>query len=136
MAGMNWSRRKRLLAANALLFAALLLLVTLNKEYVRPAISRESVAGILTGCVPNFLAAFLISLMGINAIFFRKPARGRIYAFIFSALVFIVLSIEEIKPMWGASTVFDTFDIAASALGSSLALGVYEFIRRRGSAGA
>ncbi len=136
MTGMDWSRRKQLLATNVLLFAALFLLVTFNKEYLRPAVSQESVAGILTGCLPNFLAAFLISLTGINAILFRKPARGRIYAIIFSSLVFIVLAIEEIKPMWGASTVFDIFDIAASALGSLLALAIYELIRRRGSAGA
>ena len=131
VAGMDWNSRKRILAANILLIAALLLLVTFNKEYLRSAVGRGAPAEILTGCLPNFLAAFLISMAGINAILFRKPARGRAYAIIFSSAVFIVLAVEEIKPMWGASTFFDLFDIAASAVGSMLAVAVYELVRRR-----
>ena len=130
MTGISWRIRKRLLATNILLGAALFMLVTFNKEYLRPAVGRETLAGILTGCLPNFLAAFFISLAGINAILLRKPARGRIYAILFSSAVCIVLVIEEIKPMWGASTVFDSFDIAASAIGSLLAIAIYERLRK------
>ena len=78
----------------------------------------------------NFLAAFFISLAGINAILLRTAARGRIYAILFSSAVFVILAIEEIKPMWGASTVFDVFDIAASAVGSLLAIAIYELLRK------
>ncbi len=43
-----------------------------------------------------------------------------------SILVFIILTIEELKPMWGASTQYDLFDILASGLGSLLAILTFE----------
>ena len=128
---MNLNSKIRLLAANIVLIAVLYLLVTFNKEYLRPAVSRGTLAETLTGCLPNFLAAFLISMAAVNGVLFRKPAHGRAFVIIFSSAVFIVLTIEEIKPMWGASTFFDIFDIAASAVGSMLAIAVYELVRRR-----
>jgi hypothetical protein len=131
VAGRDWNTRKRLLAGNMFLIAALFLLVTFNKEYLRPAAGRGTLAELLTGCLPNFLAAFLISMAGINGILFRKPVHGRAYAIIFSAAVFIILSFEEFIPIWGASKVFDSFDIAASAVGSILAVAVYELVRHR-----
>ena len=36
--------------------------------------------------------------------------------------------IEELKPMWGASTHYDTFDIIASCIGSALAILTYELL--------
>jgi len=40
--------------------------------------------------------------------------------------VFVLLAIEEIKPMWGASTSYDIFDILASLLGAILSVITFE----------
>jgi glycopeptide antibiotics resistance protein len=42
--------------------------------------------------------------------------------------VFVILTVEELKPMWGASMYYDTFDIIASAVGSILAIITYELL--------
>ena len=127
---MDWKNRKRLLVTNVLLFAALFLLVTFNKEYLRPALWGVPLLGALTGCLPNFLAAFLISLAVVNGVLTRRPQHGRLFAYAGSALVFLVLTIEELRPMWGASTHYDLFDILASAVGSAAAILVFELIVR------
>jgi hypothetical protein len=124
--------RIRLVAVNLLLFAALYLLVTFNKEYLRPALWDVPVLGTITGCLPNFLAAMLISLGVVNAVISKKPARGRLIVYAASAVVFLILAVEELRPMWGASTVFDVWDIVASALGSAVAVLVYEAARSKG----
>jgi hypothetical protein len=123
---MNWKTRTRLIASNLLLFAALLLLVTFNKEFLRPAFGHTPVIGILTGSVPNFLAAFLISLAVVNGVNFRRPERGRLLVYIGSSLVFLVLAVEELRPIWGASTQYDLYDILASGIGSLTAMLVFE----------
>ena len=61
----------------------------------------------------------------------RRPARGRLYVIVFSSIIFLVLTVEEFRPMWGASTVFDVYDIAASTVGSLMAITVHESISRR-----
>ncbi len=48
--------------------------------------------------------------------------------YVFAVIVFLILSIEEIIPMWGASTYYDLYDIIASAMGSALAILTYEII--------
>ncbi|GAG53255.1 unnamed protein product, partial [marine sediment metagenome] len=45
-----------------------------------------------------------------------------------SLLVFAILTIEEFKPIWGASTHYDSFDIFASGLGSLLAVLTFELV--------
>ncbi len=50
-------------------------------------------------------------------------------AYLSAIIVFLVLAIEEVKPMWGASTHFDTYDIVASALGSAMAILTYELLK-------
>ena len=64
----------------------------------------------------------------INAVLTKNPKHGRVIAYMSSALVFLVLTIEEIKPMWGASEHFDSFDILASGLGSLLSISTFEII--------
>ena len=128
---MDWKNRKRLLATNVLLIAALFLLVTLNKEYLRPAFGHTPIVGILTGSLPNFLAACLISLAVVNGVLSRKPERGRLFVYLGSALFFLVLTVEELRPMWGASTQYDLYDILANGLGSLTAVLIYELIVRR-----
>ncbi len=125
---MDWKSRRRLLATNVILFAALFLLVTFNKEFLRPAYGHTPVLGIITGSLPNFLAAFLISLAAVNGVLSRKPDRGRLFVYSGSIMVFLVLTVEELRPMWGASTQYDLYDIVASALGSLTAILIYEAI--------
>ncbi|MBN2071626.1 MAG: hypothetical protein JW814_09240 [Candidatus Krumholzibacteriota bacterium] len=120
--------KKRIIVINAVLFAALFGLISFNKEVLRPSFSHITALRLLTGCLPNFLAAWLISLAFVNAILTRDPKYGRLFVWISSVLIFIILAIEEIKPMWGASTHFDPYDIIASAAGSLLAIVIYESI--------
>ena len=122
--------RKKIIAINAFLFAALFGLVSLNKEFIRPELDNTGLAGILSGCFPNFIAAFLISLAIVSPVIIRKPGYGRLIVYAGSIAVFLILALEELKPMWGASTYFDPYDIVASGLGSFLALLAYKLIRR------
>jgi NhaP-type Na+/H+ and K+/H+ antiporter len=128
MLKMNLNRKKKVIVINSLLFAALFGLVYLNKEVLRPSLSNAHFANILTGCFPNFVAAYLISLAFVNAVLIRKPKFGRLIAYGASLIVFLILTIEELKPMWGASTHYDSFDILASGLGSLLAILTFELI--------
>jgi hypothetical protein len=129
---MDWKDKRRLLATNILLFAVLFLLVKFNKEYLRPQFGTLPFAGILTGSLPNFLAALLISLCAVNAVLARMPNRRRTIVYAGSCLVFLVLAIEELRPMWGASTRYDPYDIVASALGSLMAILIFELVVRTG----
>ncbi len=121
----------KIIGTNLVLFALLFGLITLNKEILRPGFSHISFVSILTGSFPNFIAAFIISLMFSNAVLIRKPQSGRIIVYVSSVLVFMILAIEELKPMWGASTHFDTFDILGSGLGSLLSIITFELIVRK-----
>ena len=113
---------------NLFLFALLFGLVSFNKEYLRPLYSHMPIIGVLTGSFPNFIAAYIISLAPINAVLIRELKYGRIIIYASSILVFVIMTIEELKPIWGASTHFDSFDILASGLGSLLAISTFEFI--------
>ena len=125
--------RLGIVVINIFLFAALFGLVTLNKKLLRPASSNTYFFNILTGCFPNFIAAYLISLAFVPAVLIRKPKSGRLMIYVGSIIVFIILTIEELKPMWGASTHYDPFDILASGVGSLLAVLTFEifvFLRK------
>jgi len=126
-------RNKRYIAINLILFAILYLTVTFNKEFIRPIYGQSPIIGILTGSFSNFMAAYIISLFPIAPILAKnigiKKARIIIYAI--SILVFLILTIEEIYPMWGASTQYDYFDILASGVGSILAILTFELINTK-----
>ena len=121
----------RLIFINCLLIAILYGLVTFNKEVLRPAYGHIPIINAVLGCLPNFLAAALIGLSLVNGLRVRKPRRGRLMAYAGCLLVFAILTVEELKPMWGASTYYDPLDILASALGALVAILVYEVIRSR-----
>ncbi len=125
---MNIDSRKKVIAINAILIAALFGLVSLNKEIIRPAMNNSSLMKILTGCFPNFIAAYLISLAFVSAVLIRKFKHGRLKVYSGSIAVFAILMIEELKPIWGASTYYDIFDIIASGVGSTLAIFTYELL--------
>ena len=125
---MNINNRKKVIAVNALLVAALFGLVSLNKEVLRPAVNDSGLLKILTGCFPNFIAAYLISLAVVSAVLIRKFKHGRLIVYLSSIAVFVILTVEELKPMWGANTYYDIFDIVASGVGSTLAIFTYELL--------
>lgn len=121
----------KILGINLLLFGLLYGLVELNKTVIRPVLTPDSFLNTLAGCFPNFIAALLIGFAPIVAVLFRKPEKSRLIVYISSVLIFLVLTVEEFKPMWGASTYFDVYDIIASGLGSGLAIVFFEIIQRR-----
>jgi len=123
------SSKKKVIVVNAILVAGLFGLVSLNKEILRPSLNHSASLKILTDCFPNFIAAFLISLAFVSAVLIRKFKYGRFIVYTASIAVFIVLMVEELKPMWGASTCYDIFDIIASGVGSVLAIITYELLR-------
>ncbi len=121
----------KIIGTNLVLFALLFGLISLNKEILRPRFSHIAFVSILTGSFPNFIAAYIISFMFANAILIRKPQNGRFIIYVSSVLVFVILSIEELKPMWGASTHYDTFDILGSGLGALSSIITFELIQRK-----
>ena len=121
----------RIIGINLVLFALLYGLISFNKEVLRPEFSRIAFISILTGSFPNFIAAYIISLAFVNAVLIRKPQSSRLIVYVGSVLVFIILSFEEIMPIWGASTYYDPFDILASGLGSIFAIITFEFMTRK-----
>ena len=120
----------KIIGINLVLFALLYGLVSLNKEILRPEFSDISFISILTGSFPNFIAAYIISLAFVNAVLIRKPQNGRLVVYVSSVLVFTILAIEEIIPMWGASKIYDSFDILASGLGSIFSIITFELMAR------
>jgi hypothetical protein len=126
---MEKSSRKsalRIVAINLLLFGVLYGLVTLNKAVLRPLLGHVPFVGALTGVLPNFLAACLVSLAFVNGVVTKQPRYGRVIVYASSLLVAAVLTVEELAPMWGASTHYDPFDIVASVVGSLLAISTFE----------
>ncbi len=121
-------KNRKYLAINLILFAILYFSVSFNKEFIRPVYGQSPIIGILTGSFSNFMAAYIISLFPIAPIIAKniKIKKARLIIYVVSILVFIILTIEELKPMWGASTQYDLFDILASGLGSLLAILTFE----------
>ncbi len=85
------------------------------------------------GCFPNFIAAYIISLFFVNGALVMEPKHSRLLVNVGALLVFAALTVEELRPMWGASTHSDVLDIVASGVGALLAVFTYEVavIRRR-----
>ena len=125
---MNRKSKQRIIVLNLLLFVLLFGLVSLNKELLRPLYSNIPTINILTGSFPNFIAAYIISLAFVNAVVIRQLKHGRLIVYLGSLLIFVILTIEEFKPIWGASTTYDLFDILASGLGSLLAIFTFELV--------
>jgi len=123
---MNPSKKLCVILMNLFLFGLLFGLVTLNKEILRPSLSDIPIVKSMLGCFPNFVAAFIISLFFVNAALTMESGYSRFLVFFGSLFVFAVLTIEELRPMWGASTHYDVLDIVASGVGSLLAIFTYE----------
>jgi hypothetical protein len=127
-----WNKRGTCVAVNATLLALLFLSVSFNKEYLRPAFAGNPVLDLFTGSYPNFIAAYVISLFPVCPMLTKRPniTRGMQIVLATAAGVFIILTIEELAPVFGVSKVRDGSDIIASALGSSCAILTFHFLRR------
>ena len=122
--------KKRVITINAFLFAALFGLISFNKDFLRPTLNNSEVLKILTGCFPNFIAAYIISTAAVTAVVIRKIKHSRLIVYTSSIVVSAILIIEELKPMWGASEIYDTHDIIASVVGSFFAVITFELLIR------
>lgn len=123
--------RKKIIVINAILYALLFGLITLNKEILRPATyTKTGFQTILTDCFPNFIAVYLISLVAVVGVLFRKPKRARFIVYTSAIVVAVVLIVEEVKPMWGASEVYDLYDIVASCVGALFTILSYEIVKK------
>ena len=123
-------KNKIYIAINLILFAVLYLSVTFNKEFIRPVYGHSPIIGILTGSFSNFMAAYIVSISLIAPILARniEIKKARLIIYVTSILVFIILTIEELKPFVSASKTYDIYDIIASGLGSILAVLTFELI--------
>ena len=126
-------KNRKYIAINVILFAILYLSVAFNKEFIRPFYSHSPIIGLITGSFSNFMAAYIISLFPIAPILAKniEIRKASIIIYFISILVFLILTIEEIYPMWGASTQYDLFDILASGIGSIFAILTFELIKKR-----
>ena len=129
------SRNKRLcvILINILLFGLLFGLVSLNKEVLRPSLSDIPIVRPMLGCFPNFIAAYITSLFFVNGALMMEPIHRRLLVYLGALVIFVVLTAEELRPMWGASTHYDVLDIVASGVGALLAVFTYKVavIRRK-----
>ena len=124
----KFSRNKKYIAINFILFAILYLTVALNKEFIRPNYGYLPIIGIVTGSFSNFMAAYIINLFAIAPILTRKIRidKSRLIFYVISIAVFIILTAEEIKPFVDASKTYDPYDILASGFGSIAAILTFE----------
>jgi len=118
----------RIIGINLFLFAILFGIISFNKDVLRPNYGNLPFWDIVLGSLPNFAAAYLISLAFVNGVIWKKPKHARLIVYSSSFIVFVLLAIEEIKPMWGASTSYDIFDIWASFMGAILSIFTFELI--------
>ena len=125
---MDRKSKLRIIGINLFLFAILFGLISFNKEFLRPLLDTIPSARILIWSFPNFIAAYVIGLFFVNGVAARKPKNSRFIVYIGSFLVFALLTFEELKPIWGVSTHYDSFDIIASGIGSLLSILTFELI--------
>jgi len=127
-----WQRKRTYLAVNLILGAFLFLSVSFNKEHLRPACSGIPILDILTGSYSNFMAAYVVSLFAATAVLSKRLTDTRSLRIVVAAAVavFLILTVEELAPVLGASKVCDGYDIVASMLGSSLAVFTFLLLRQ------
>ena len=79
------------------------------------------------------MVAYIMSLFPIAPILAKKIdiQKARLIFYAISIIVFLILTIEELKPFVDASKTYDIYDIIASGLGSITAILTFEiFISR------
>ena len=95
---------------------------------IRPGYNHIPLVHLLSDSFPNFIAAYLVSLAFTNIIITKGLKHTRLFVYLSALLVFVILTVEELKPMWGASTWYDSADIIASGLGSLCTIITFEII--------
>ena len=125
-------KNKRYITVNLILFAILYLTNAFNDAFIRPVYGQSPVIGVLSGSFPNFMAAWIISLFSLAPILARKIdiKKARAIFYTVTLLVFLILTVEEIRPMWGASETYDLYDIIANGLGMLIAIFTFELMMR------
>ncbi len=114
-----------------ILFGVLFGLVTANKRFIRPHVDPGSFLAVLSGSFPNFIAAYIISMFFVNGAVTMRFRYSRMLVYTSSICVFTMLTVEELMPMWGASTCCDAYDIISSGFGALLSICTYEIIRAK-----
>lgn len=132
-----WQKRSACVAVNAILLAFLFLSVSFNKEYLRPTFTENPILIVLSGSYANFIAAYVICLFPVCPILTKRFNSVRPMQLVAATAigVFIILTIEELAPVFGASKVRDGNDIIASAFGSFCAILTFLLLRRVASRG-
>jgi len=125
---MKHNTKLRILAINIFLIALLFGSVSFNKEIIRPAYNHIPIINMLTGSFPNFIAAYIISMAVVVGVLMKKSNHAHLIVFLSSTIIFLILTIEEFRPIWGASSYYDIYDIVASGLGSLLAILTFEVL--------
>lgn len=97
----------------------------INKEILRPKYGSLPVIGVVLGSLPNFLGAFIYSI--VTVVFLTKKKHSFKRASIIAFLIFIFLTIEEYYPFFTASRTFDYYDILASGIGCVSAVLYYNW---------
>jgi ABC-type uncharacterized transport system permease subunit len=125
---MNSKKKILVIAVNAILIAILFGSISLNKSIIRQSDLNTGLVNILSGCFPNFIAAYIISLAPVTAVILREIRYGRLIVYLVATAIFLILLVEEVNPMWGASEHYDVYDIIASGAGSILAVVTFELL--------
>jgi len=122
--------RIKYIGINLILFAILYFSVSMNKNIVRPVIGNSAFLSIITGSFPNFMAVYLLSLTPIYPVLSKRldVRNSRKIIYMVTFIVFMILTIEEIRPFVGASETYDLFDIVANGIGSICAILTFEVV--------
>ena len=126
--GLSTTDRLRVVGTNLLLFLLLVGVVMLNKHYLRPHAGFSVLAQIVTGSLPNFAAAFFVSLCAVSPVLVVKPRFGRLLVYFAALAAFTLLTLEEMIGIVGASRAPDSFDVLASAAGAIFACLSFELL--------
>ena len=101
-------------------------LVVIVQQWLRPAVSPESVASWLLGPAPNLIVALCFPFIILVRPIFSPLEAARAFTLMTLATLAVLVVAEALGPIPGADT-FDTLDLAASIAG--LWLGVMLFRR-------
>lgn len=110
----------------SILILILVILGIINGEYLRPQYGKLQYFDVLIGSLPNFVGAFVFSLLLSSQISKLYVQKRKLIIYFISFLVFIILTIEEFHPFLTATKTFDIFDIIASAIGALCSVIVLE----------
>jgi len=123
--------KKKYIIINILLFALLYFMVEFNKEYIRPTFGHIEFIKIISGSLPNFLAALVVPLFSVSFVLSKIKDKKRIVFFLIGVIIFSILTIEEYISFAGASKIFDKADIIANGIGVFIAILIFEIILRK-----